>query len=64
MLYLTFVGCPDNFYGQNCSQRCHCANDLSCHPVHGACQCQNGTNECENGMTKPTYSSRYIEKLY
>lgn len=50
---MSYVECPKDFYGQNCLERCHCANDLYCHPVQGTCQCQNNTNDCENLVTKP-----------
>lgn len=48
---MQFVECPTDFYGENCSEKCHCSNSLSCHPIHGTCQCLNGTIDCENPVT-------------
>ncbi|XP_041046049.1 N-acetylglucosamine-1-phosphodiester alpha-N-acetylglucosaminidase isoform X3 [Carcharodon carcharias] len=34
--------CPNGFYGDGCSQKCHCINDGNCDHIHGTCSCLPG----------------------
>ena len=43
--YCTFTECPDQTYGVNCNQTCHCTSG-SCHPVTGSCD-----SGCDGGWT-------------
>ncbi|XP_074962030.1 N-acetylglucosamine-1-phosphodiester alpha-N-acetylglucosaminidase isoform X2 [Phalacrocorax aristotelis] len=51
--------CANGFYGDACTQKCHCQNGGSCDPVHGACSCPAGyygtscEQECPMGWYGP-----------
>ncbi|XP_078396917.1 N-acetylglucosamine-1-phosphodiester alpha-N-acetylglucosaminidase isoform X4 [Cetorhinus maximus] len=34
--------CPNGFYGDGCSQKCHCINGGNCDHIHGTCSCLPG----------------------
>ncbi|NP_001344127.1 EGF-like and EMI domain-containing protein 1 isoform c precursor [Mus musculus] len=36
------AGCLKGFFGKNCKRKCHCANNVHCHRVYGACMCDLG----------------------
>lgn len=42
LLPFLFTACLPGFYGQICSQRCHCAHGTSCNHVTGECGCPPG----------------------
>ena len=40
--YVVCVACPSGRYGANCDSICDCANNASCDPVTGTCNCLTG----------------------
>ncbi|XP_070566859.1 uncharacterized protein [Ptychodera flava] len=39
---IRILGCPDGYYGVDCSEVCICKNGATCHAVIGSCKCAPG----------------------
>lgn len=47
--------CAGGHFGQDCAQLCSCANNGSCSPIDGSCQCFPGWigKDCSQGKLLP-----------
>ena len=58
-LFFQQTGCPEGFYGVNCSNSCSCPSKASCDHVTGSCICQAGRfgKECDKGKNQSIWGS-------
>lgn len=55
--------CAGGHFGQDCTQLCSCANNGTCSPIDGSCQCFPGWigKDCSQGKLLPLQASLSLQ---